>query len=155
MLQDIINDRHEQAAVTMHEYFVAKTREVTGLVEAELSEDEVEDILESAEDEELDEALRAGFAGARNSSGEREIALPVGTAERQKLAKQIKDNRSDNRDPNSRGAANDAQKMEREPGESAGDFMKRKAALLAKRHGAASGMQRDSGGIRADLRQHP
>lgn len=31
MLQDIINDRQEQASVTMHDYFVAKTREVTGL----------------------------------------------------------------------------------------------------------------------------
>ena len=31
MLQDIINDRQEQASVTMHDYFVAKTREVSGL----------------------------------------------------------------------------------------------------------------------------
>ena len=31
MLQDIINDRHEQATVTMHDYFVSKTREVAGL----------------------------------------------------------------------------------------------------------------------------
>lgn len=31
MLQDVINDRHEQAAVTMHQYFVAKSREVAGL----------------------------------------------------------------------------------------------------------------------------
>lgn len=31
MLQDIINDRHEQATVTMHDYFVVKTREVAGL----------------------------------------------------------------------------------------------------------------------------
>ena len=35
MLQDIINDRQEQAAVTMHNYFVAKSREVTGLATAE------------------------------------------------------------------------------------------------------------------------
>ena len=34
MLQDIINDRHEQATVTMHDYFVSKTREVAGLAEA-------------------------------------------------------------------------------------------------------------------------
>lgn len=34
MLQDIINDRQEQATVTMHDYFVAKTREVTGLAQA-------------------------------------------------------------------------------------------------------------------------
>ena len=31
MLQDIINDRSEQATITMHDYFVAKTREVAGL----------------------------------------------------------------------------------------------------------------------------
>jgi hypothetical protein len=31
MLQDVINDRMEQASVTMHDYFVSKTREVTGL----------------------------------------------------------------------------------------------------------------------------
>lgn len=31
MLQDIINDRSEQARVTMHDYFVAKTREIAGL----------------------------------------------------------------------------------------------------------------------------
>lgn len=31
MLQDVINDRMEQAEVTMHNYFVSKTREVTGL----------------------------------------------------------------------------------------------------------------------------
>jgi len=31
MLQDIINDRPEQAQVTMHDYFVSKTREVAGM----------------------------------------------------------------------------------------------------------------------------
>jgi hypothetical protein len=31
MLQDVINDKMEQASVTMHDYFVSKTREVTGL----------------------------------------------------------------------------------------------------------------------------
>lgn len=35
MLQDIINDRPEQATATMHDYFVAKTREVAGLAEPE------------------------------------------------------------------------------------------------------------------------
>ena len=42
MLQDIINDRTEQAAVTMHDYFVSKTREVAGLnktVEAPAEQD--------------------------------------------------------------------------------------------------------------------
>ncbi len=31
MLQDVINDKMDQASVTMHDYFVAKTREITGL----------------------------------------------------------------------------------------------------------------------------
>jgi len=31
MLQDIINDRQEQASVTMHDYFVLKTCEISGL----------------------------------------------------------------------------------------------------------------------------
>lgn len=39
MLQDVINDRMEQASVTMHDYFVAKTREVTGLAK---SNDDIE-----------------------------------------------------------------------------------------------------------------
>ena len=33
VIQDLINDRSEQAEVTIHEYFVAKTQEVTGLTE--------------------------------------------------------------------------------------------------------------------------
>jgi hypothetical protein len=43
MLQDVINDRMEQASVTMHDYFVAKTREVSGLGTVE----------ETTEDEEI------------------------------------------------------------------------------------------------------
>ena len=35
MLQDIINGREEQATVTMHDYFVAKTREVSGLADGD------------------------------------------------------------------------------------------------------------------------
>ena len=35
MLQDIINDRQDNASVTMHDYFVSKTREVTGMSQQE------------------------------------------------------------------------------------------------------------------------
>ena len=35
MLQEFINGKEEQAAVTMHDYFVAKTKEVTGLVQGQ------------------------------------------------------------------------------------------------------------------------
>jgi hypothetical protein len=31
MLQDIINDKQDNAQVTMHDYFVSKTREVSGM----------------------------------------------------------------------------------------------------------------------------
>jgi hypothetical protein len=44
MLQDIINDRQEQAAVTMHDYFVAKTREVTGLAAPAVSDEPSADV---------------------------------------------------------------------------------------------------------------
>jgi hypothetical protein len=35
MLQDFINGKEEQAAVTMHDYFVAKTKDVAGLVQGQ------------------------------------------------------------------------------------------------------------------------
>lgn len=38
MLQSIINDKHEEASVTMHDYFVAKTKEVTGLGDPQVAE---------------------------------------------------------------------------------------------------------------------
>lgn len=50
MLQDIINGKEEQAAVTMHDYFVAKTRQVAGLAQAA-----DEDL-----DSDLDDLLAAG-----------------------------------------------------------------------------------------------
>lgn len=31
MLQDIINDRPEQAQASMHNYFIAKSREISGV----------------------------------------------------------------------------------------------------------------------------
>lgn len=51
MLQDIINDKQEQAAVTMHDYFVAKTREVAGFAQSAQAEVVPEDdtTLDSAE----------------------------------------------------------------------------------------------------------
>lgn len=43
MLQDIINGREEQASVTMHDYFVAKTREVAGLAQTTLEDPPAEE----------------------------------------------------------------------------------------------------------------
>jgi hypothetical protein len=34
VIQDLINDRHEQAQVSIHDYIVGKTQEVAGLKEA-------------------------------------------------------------------------------------------------------------------------
>jgi hypothetical protein len=53
MLQDVINDRMEQAAVTMHDYFVAKTRQAAGL---ETAEDELApSTFDMSDDDEVDE----------------------------------------------------------------------------------------------------
>ena len=50
MLQDIINDRQEQAAVTMHDYFVAKSREVAGLAAPTQEETVDDEFIEVTED---------------------------------------------------------------------------------------------------------
>jgi hypothetical protein len=42
MLQDLINDRQEQASVTVHDYIVAKTRELSDLDQNEQNEITVE-----------------------------------------------------------------------------------------------------------------
>lgn len=49
MLQDIINGKEEQAAVTMHDYFVAKTRQVAGLSQpaADDFDSDLDDLLAS------------------------------------------------------------------------------------------------------------
>ena len=54
MLQSIINDRTEEASVTMHDYFVAKSREVAGLVSPTV-EDTTDDDDTSLDDESIDE----------------------------------------------------------------------------------------------------
>ena len=45
MLQDIINGKEEQASVTMHDYFVAKTREVAGLAQSADEDLDIEALL--------------------------------------------------------------------------------------------------------------
>ena len=52
MLQDIINGKDEQAAVSMHDYFVAKTREVAGLAPVMSVEDAADDLPSFEEDAE-------------------------------------------------------------------------------------------------------
>ena len=51
MLQDIINGKEEQASVTMHDYFVAKTREVAGLGQTAEEELDLEALI--ADDDDL------------------------------------------------------------------------------------------------------
>jgi hypothetical protein len=43
MLQSIINDRHEEASVTMHDYFVSKTKEVAGLGEPQSAASDIDE----------------------------------------------------------------------------------------------------------------
>jgi hypothetical protein len=43
MLQDLINDRTEQATVTIHDYVVAKTQQLAGLSPAEVADPEVDE----------------------------------------------------------------------------------------------------------------
>lgn len=53
MLHDFINDREEQAAVSMHDYFIAKSREVANLVPAEV-DDDLDDEIEVSDDDEIE-----------------------------------------------------------------------------------------------------
>lgn len=56
MLQDLINDRPEQATVAIHDYFVAKTREISGLASTEhAAVDEVDEV-EEVDANEYDES---------------------------------------------------------------------------------------------------
>lgn len=42
MLQSVINGKEEEAAATMHDYFVSKTRQVAGFASAEMPEDDLD-----------------------------------------------------------------------------------------------------------------
>lgn len=42
MLKDVISGNEEQASVTMHDYFVSKTREVSGLSTPEIQHDDID-----------------------------------------------------------------------------------------------------------------
>ena len=46
MLQNIINDNHEQASTELHQYIVTKSRPVVGIAEDEYQEDDDEDTVE-------------------------------------------------------------------------------------------------------------
>lgn len=50
MLQDIINDKPEQASVALHDYFVSKTREVAGLDAVQTESDDIDEVVD-VEDE--------------------------------------------------------------------------------------------------------
>ena len=51
MLQDLINDRQEQATVTIHDYLVAKTQQMAGLA----GEPQVEDTVDVVDQDEVTE----------------------------------------------------------------------------------------------------
>ena len=52
MLQDLINDRPEQAEVTIHNYIVAKTQQMAGLTEP--SHTEIDDVSTEVDDDSQD-----------------------------------------------------------------------------------------------------
>lgn len=140
MLQSIINGKDEEAAVTMHDYFVSKTREVAGLGASaqieedfeELTEEDVEQILESASEEELDEAVRAYYGSGAS------MRRPRGEQERTILAKTIRSNRAQNRADadktlravHYRDNERFIKNLERGPDETAYAFAQRKNKLL-------------------------
>ncbi len=99
MLQDLIKGQEEAVAEKLHHYITQKTRQVTGLAEEELSEEEVEEILTSATDEELEEAVRAHWRTddtvVQDSNGtiRSGASRPKTQADRIKLANAVKDAR--------------------------------------------------------------
>lgn len=118
MLQSIINGKEEEASVLLHEYFVAKTKEVTGLSEAELSEEEVDAILEDATEEELEEAVRGVWANRAS----KHVGIPTANKrERDAMARALKANRAANR------AAYDGDAIERREDDTDETYAKRQA----------------------------
>jgi hypothetical protein len=112
MLNNLINDKSEEASLDFHSYITAKLKELTG--QSSLSEAEVDEILESATEEELEEAVRAGFQSTRGEEREKDdpwndpgqadddkptLVRPKNAQERQKLAQNIKAARRNARDP--------------------------------------------------------
>lgn len=56
MLENLVNDNQAKAEELFHEYVVAKSREIyEGLIEAEMSDEEDEEVDEAAEDDEAEE----------------------------------------------------------------------------------------------------
>lgn len=56
MLENLVNDNQAKAEELFHEYVVAKSREIyEGLIEAEMSDEEDEEVDEAAEDEEAED----------------------------------------------------------------------------------------------------
>lgn len=99
LLNNLINENHTEADLDFHNYLTSKMKEVAGTAEASLSEEEVEEILESATEEELVEAVRAYGTGSNNPDDWR----PRTQAERNELAKAVKAQRESNRKGNGGG----------------------------------------------------
>ena len=55
MLQSIINGKEEEAAMTMHDYFVAKTREVAGLGSTAVEAEDI-DLSDLVDDSQVEKA---------------------------------------------------------------------------------------------------
>lgn len=146
MLQQYINGREEAAAVLLHDYIVSKTKSVSGLVE--YSQEDVEAILASATEEELDEAIRGytvtPYSGREDGTitSTDDMRRPEGAAERLALARKIKSARLRNRSPEAREAEDE--KIVRGGEETAYDYKKRKESTALRTRGERSAFDKDS-----------
>ena len=56
VLHNLINGEEDTAAASMHDYFVAKTKELTGIQTAAATDAEIEDLADDIDGEDLDDA---------------------------------------------------------------------------------------------------
>lgn len=139
MLNNLINENPDQASLDFHNYLTSLMRQKLGLAEEELSEEEVNEILDSLTEEEIEEAVRAGWQARRDGTGS-SLVRPINQAERNQLAKDIRDNRKANKEL-AAVMANPAAalKMRKQDGESDADFIARRNAVKRGTYGNNGG----------------
>jgi hypothetical protein len=146
MLNNLINDKLEEASLHLHNYMTYKMKEVVGLSEAALSEEEVDEILASVTEEELEEAVRAGWFHNLDINTNK-LVRPKNQMERDLLATVIKNSRNEKRADAASDMKKELKNLSRGADETAGAFMQRKKDLIASRkvNGAQSARQGSRG----------
>lgn len=86
VIQDLINDRPEQASVSLHEYIVGKTQELTGLKEAESTPFTLKELYDALDD--CDDSY----------SDDNDIVFDSSSIKGQKIRIRVEDRRGDNTD---------------------------------------------------------